>query len=208
MSPPRREAIRKRPARPGKRARPARRAAVPIDAGTWVRAALEAIKAGGVAAVSVEALARTLGVTKGSFYWHFQSREALLKAALERWEQGVTRDLSRLREIREPLPRLTQMFHEAAERLDDSLYMAVSGASDHPVVRSFLLRISEQQMGFTREALAELGFSEELARMRAFLAYSLYVGILHMARNEPSQLPPRHQLRAHAEQAVSLVVRP
>ena len=49
----------------------------------------------GVAAVAVEALARRLGVTKGSFYWHFKNREALLQAALKRWETDDDRQLEK-----------------------------------------------------------------------------------------------------------------
>jgi len=58
-----------------------------LSADDWARAALELIAEQGVAAVAVEPLARRLGVTKGSFYWHFRSRDALLQAAIERWEQ-------------------------------------------------------------------------------------------------------------------------
>ena len=57
-----------------------------LSAEDWAQAALDLIAEQGVAAVAVEPLARRLGVTKGSFYWHFPSRDALLSAALERWE--------------------------------------------------------------------------------------------------------------------------
>src|SRR3546814_7480606 len=57
-----------------------------LSAEDWAQAALDLIAEHGVAAVAVEPLARRLGVTKGSFYWHFQSRDALLQAALARWE--------------------------------------------------------------------------------------------------------------------------
>ena len=57
-----------------------------LTADDWAQAALDLISEQGVAAVAVEPLARRLGVTKGSFYWHFPSRDALLQAALERWE--------------------------------------------------------------------------------------------------------------------------
>src|SRR3546814_2778554 len=57
-----------------------------LSAEDWAQAALDLIAENGVAAVAVEPLARRLGVTKGSFYWHFPSRDALLQAALERWE--------------------------------------------------------------------------------------------------------------------------
>jgi AcrR family transcriptional regulator len=52
----------------------------------WERAALEAIAAKGLGAVAVEPLARTLGVTKGSFYAHFSTRDDLIDAALASWE--------------------------------------------------------------------------------------------------------------------------
>ena len=55
-----------------------------LSAEDWAQAALDQIAEQGVASVAVEPLARRLGVTKGSFYWHFPSREALLVAALER----------------------------------------------------------------------------------------------------------------------------
>ena len=58
-----------------------------LSAEDWALAALDVIAEQGLAAVAVEPLARRLGVTKGSFYWHFPSREALLVAALERWEK-------------------------------------------------------------------------------------------------------------------------
>src|SRR3546814_6866850 len=57
-----------------------------LSAEDWAQAALDVVAESGVAAVAVEPLARRLGVTKGSFYWHYPSREALLEAALSRWE--------------------------------------------------------------------------------------------------------------------------
>src|SRR5215510_9879487 len=57
----------------------------------WVKAALRAIACGGLAAVSVEGLAVSLGATKGSFYWHFPSRDALIHAALAKWQDDETR---------------------------------------------------------------------------------------------------------------------
>ena len=49
----------------------------------WVDAGLRALATGGVDAVRVEALAKTLGVTKGGFYGYFADREALLTEMLE-----------------------------------------------------------------------------------------------------------------------------
>ena len=62
-----------------------------MDREQWAEAALGAIATGGIKAVAVEPLAARLGVTKGSFYWHFADRRALIDAALERWEAQTAR---------------------------------------------------------------------------------------------------------------------
>jgi len=62
----------------------------------WLKAARIALLHGGVEAVRVEKLARTLGVTKGSFYWHFSNREEILEALLLEWE-GQRQILSSLK---------------------------------------------------------------------------------------------------------------
>src|SRR4051812_6560246 len=53
----------------------------------WLRAARLALHRGGPDAVRVEPLASALGVTKGSFYWHFADRTALLEALVAEWEE-------------------------------------------------------------------------------------------------------------------------
>ncbi len=59
-----------------------------LDAAAWIAAGLEALARDGIAGLRVEPLAKRLGVTKGSFYWHFKDREALLAASLDAWAAG------------------------------------------------------------------------------------------------------------------------
>src|SRR5690625_309883 len=59
----------------------------------WVEAGLRALAAGGVDAVRVEVLAKTLGVTKGGFYGYFADRDALLEAMLDTWERESVDDV-------------------------------------------------------------------------------------------------------------------
>ena len=49
----------------------------------WLDAALTSLVRGGIEGVRVERLARDLGVTKGSFYWHFEDRPDLLRGLLD-----------------------------------------------------------------------------------------------------------------------------
>ena len=75
----------------------------------WLRAARRALLRGGPAAVRVEALARDLKVTKGSFYWHFRDREALFEALLREWEEekkSLLFELLRQGDFGESLDRL------------------------------------------------------------------------------------------------------
>ena len=65
-----------------------------LSAADWEHQALEMIAEEGVRAFAVEPLARRMGITKGSFYWHFPNREALLDQALASWEKHDARNLN------------------------------------------------------------------------------------------------------------------
>lgn len=64
-----------------------------LTADDWIRAAAAHLAAEGVDAVRVEPLAASLGVSKGSFYWHFANRDALLDAVLEWWRRAGVSDV-------------------------------------------------------------------------------------------------------------------
>ena len=82
----------------------------------WIQAALDAIASGGLAAVAVEPLARKLGVTKGSFYAHFSSRDELIEAALESWERShAEQQIDALGTIADPAERLAAVLRMATE---------------------------------------------------------------------------------------------
>ncbi|NEW37042.1 helix-turn-helix transcriptional regulator, partial [Nocardia cyriacigeorgica] len=60
---------------------------------SWIEQGLRALASGGPDAVRVEALAQSLGVTKGGFYGHFADRKALLREMLDTWEHECTFDV-------------------------------------------------------------------------------------------------------------------
>jgi len=59
----------------------------------WVEGAYKMLTESGVEAVKVMPLAKQLGLTRTSFYWHFKDREALLEAVIRRWEDKNTGNL-------------------------------------------------------------------------------------------------------------------
>jgi AcrR family transcriptional regulator len=82
-----------------------------LDATAWADAGLAVLAESGVDAVRVESLARLLGVTKGSFYWHFKDRADLLGAMLVAWRRQATlRIIARIeRSYHSPLEKLRQL---------------------------------------------------------------------------------------------------
>ncbi len=83
----------------------------------WLRAARVALLQGGVEAVRVEKLARDLGVTKGSFYWHFKDRDELLELLLSEWESEAQEILSQMGRgsRRERVHRLVRLLQQRAK---------------------------------------------------------------------------------------------
>jgi AcrR family transcriptional regulator len=162
-----------------------------LSAADWARAALEALAAGGLDAVAIEPLARKLGVTKGSFYWHFVNREALLRAALELWEKRETEDvLARIGDEQDPYERIVKVFREAnAGYRSGRLYLAIAAAEDKPLVREFVQRVSERRMQYLFECYRALGFDEVRAGHWARFAYATFMGNLQIRRDTPDLMP-------------------
>jgi AcrR family transcriptional regulator len=158
----------------------------------WVQAALEAIAEGGLAAVAVVPLARRLDATKGSFYWHFASREALVDAALADWEQSHTAAvIARIDAAPEaPLQQLRVLFRRVTElAARDRIELALLATADHPAVQPVLDRVTRRRIDFVAELFRRLGFSRAEANRRALLAYSAYLGHAHLVHATPQVLP-------------------
>lgn len=69
---------------------PAREA---LDRAAWIAGALDIVARDGIDGLRVESLAKQLGVTKGSFYWHFKDRRDLIDAVLDDWRTSRIRDI-------------------------------------------------------------------------------------------------------------------
>ncbi|GIX32222.1 MAG: TetR family transcriptional regulator [Lysobacterales bacterium] len=149
----------------------------------WVEAALALIAEQGLQALTVEALARRLRVTKGSFYWHFPSREALLEAALARWEaREVEEVLGPLFAIADPRERLRALFRRTSREIRaHRVFAALMRAVDHPKVASVVERVSRRRLDWLFMAFLAAGLPRREALHRARLCYAAYLGFLQMS---------------------------
>lgn len=153
-----------------------------LSAADWEQAALDVIAEQGVTAVAVEPLARRLGVTKGSFYWHFGTRDELLEATLRRWEQADAEALiNQVDRISDPRERLVELFRRTSREMRSHvIYSALLKALDHPAVRPVMQRVSQRRIQYLSLAYRALGLSRRDATDRARLAYGAYVGFLQL----------------------------
>ena len=172
----------------------------------WIAAALGAMADGGLAAVAVEPLAARLGATKGSFYWHFENRDALLEAAIGRWEKDTTTDVDAEISAASDAPasqfrRLVTGVIERAEQ--DRVGPALLASAAHPAVAPALQRVTAARLNLIATVFGRLGFPQAEARRRALLAYSAYLGHGQLAHSTPAVLPAtRAGRRAYLDDAI------
>ena len=145
-----------------------------LSAADWAQVALDVIAEQGVAAVAVEPLARRLGVTKGSFYWHFPSRDALLQAALERWEEVEQQQVfGSLEEEPDPRERLRRLFQLVGhETRPHAIYSELLKALEHPAVAPVIHRVSQRRLEYLTASFRQAGLGRNEAQNRARLTYA------------------------------------
>ena len=162
-----------------------------LTASDWAEAALQLIAESGLGALTVSRLAGRLGVTKGSFYWHFKGRDDLLAAALGRWQQRATLDtMKALDEVPDPRTRLELILGASAQPpRARSLYASLAHAADHPLVRKALSRVALARITYLERCYAEMGLAAADARARAVFGYAAYRGLLQLAHEAPASLP-------------------
>lgn len=147
----------------------------------WISGAFEALCEGGVEALRVEPLAKRLGVTKGSFYHHFENRRALHVELVAEWERhGTTQIIERVdQESPDPAARLRTLAHETMkpDPFTDAIETRMrSWAAIDEEVSAAVSRVDGRRLDFTRGLLQEIGLPASLAKRRARLFYRVLIG--------------------------------
>lgn len=162
----------------------------------------------GIRAVAVESLAQRMGVTKGSFYWHFPNRDALLEQSLLRWEEHDAANLqTSLGAISDPRERLRSFFRRTGrEKLTHNVYSSLCMASDHPKVEPLLERVAIRRMKHIEAAFAEIGFDPTEASNRARLTYSTYLGFLQLQRQHQAPNLSSEEFEAYMNHVIATLI--
>jgi AcrR family transcriptional regulator len=135
----------------------------------------------------VEGVAADLGATKGSFYWHFRNRDALIRAALEMWEQSRTESvIEELDHEPDPAEHLRKLLEAAFERSPaDRAEIALLANPGHPDATAAVRRVAQRRIAYIAGQLEKLGYDHGEAQNRAVVLYYIYVGHLQMAHLAP-----------------------
>lgn len=144
-----------------------------LDASSWISAGLDLLARGGVDAVRIDEMTRTLGVTKGSFYWHFRDRAQLLEAMLETWRRDATLAVIERIETQgsaaERLKGLIELPTISSHR-GQSLELAVRlWARRDPQAQSTIDEIDHQRLTYVASLLRANGVAEAKVEASAYL---------------------------------------
>lgn len=144
----------------------------------WVTAGLEALAEGGVGSVKIDLLAKTLGVTRGSFYWHFQDRGTFLEALLAAWERQQTEDvIARVEALRQPPGEALRTLLESCFADDGRLEIAFRAwATTDRAAAATVEAADQRRISYLAHLLSDWGLAETVAIARARIAYRVWLG--------------------------------
>lgn len=145
----------------------------------WVRGALDVLRERGVDGVKIVVIAERLGVTSGSFYWHFKNLQDLLDCLLEYWERELTDAVMVVaKEFAGPpgdriLNLMVQVIDQDAAVYDPAI--SVWAKSD-PSAKAVFERTLRKRFDFARWMFKQCGFSDKQAGIRGRLMVAYLMG--------------------------------
>lgn len=154
-----------------------------LDPNDWIEVATDVLAREGVSGLRVEVLAKRCGVTKGSFYWHFRDRQALLDAVLERWREGRLRDIEKTSSTspgkeRDQLHHLMDIYGASRNRKGMSIELAIRDWARHDENAARVVEsVDLFRLDCTRKLFVAAGMSEPEAKSRSLLLYASVFGL-------------------------------
>jgi AcrR family transcriptional regulator len=150
----------------------------------WLQAGYTALAEQGVRALKVERLCQQLGVTRGSFYWHFEDMDGYRAALVESWNTFLERDRQFLAELDAlaPRERLSTMMIALLSPQHWTLERAMrEWARSDPAAAANIRAADRRLLHSVTKAYTDYGFSPSDAKLRAELTFASGIGLLHLA---------------------------
>jgi len=149
----------------------------------WIEAAIDVLAREGIAGLRVESLAKRCGVTKGSFYWHFKDRQALLEALLEHWKTGRILDIEKTTTVnpgkeRDQLHYAIEVYGASRNRKGMAIELAVRDWARHDAHAAAIVEsVDLYRLECTRKLFVATGMSDAEAKSRSLLLYACVFGL-------------------------------
>lgn len=176
-----------------------------FDREAWLGAALEVLAREGQARLNVAQLAEELGVTKGSFYHHFESRSAFIRALLDYWEERFTNRQRRALSASSASPR-DKLFNLMREiqtggltRYDTAFR---SWAAQDSAVAEVVRKVDSARYSAILAIFEQIGFSGEELKLRTstwLLSHSAFGSVTIPDREPVNETSLRRQLAFFTE---------
>lgn len=137
----------------------------------------------GVRALKVERLCQEAGVTRGSFYWHFEDIEKYRAALVESWNRFLERDRKALSEL-DALPPRERLSALTLTIVSPQYWMLERAMREwarlDPVAADNIRAADRLLLRTVIKAYRDYGFSPEDAKLRAELTFAAGIGLLHL----------------------------
>jgi AcrR family transcriptional regulator len=176
-----------------------------LSVGDWVQAGFVIVAEDGLKALTIDRLCQRLGVTKGSFYWHFSDMKAYRSALIEAWgtlrdeDRGHFDDLAAL----PPRERLAAMMTALVGPRHSMLERAMrEWARSEATVDAAVRESDRRVISAVRQAFSDDGFDDADADLRANATFAAGIGFLHLSGHRPSP-----QLTAQRDQFLDILLR-
>jgi len=160
-----------------------------LRAENWIEAGFALIAREGLRAVKIDRLSAALGVTKGSFYWHFADIGAYMDALARAWGEEELRGRAALTAMRELEPgrRLVAMLGHLTSPRQWTLERAVrEWARWDPKVAARVRASDRAVFAEVQRAFVDAGFADGEARVRARASFATGIGFIHLSTGAPS----------------------
>ena len=144
----------------------------------WINQGLQVLAESGVEAVRVEPLAKLMGVTKGSFYWHFKNRGDLLETIFQAWMKRQTYGIiEQVEELGSDATNKLLYLFELAVQDDGQVENAIRAWATHDAkIATLLAQVDQRRLDYTKDLFLQIGFAPAEALVRARMVYYALVG--------------------------------